>query len=332
MKSLVTGAAGFIGSHLTDLLLSKGHKVVGIDNFSTGKLSNLKQAKRNPNFKLLEIDLSNSTEVETISGEFDFIFHLGALAEIVPSIQNPDQYFKSNVIGTFNICQRARDLSVKKFVYAASSSCYGIPTQFPTPETAKIDPKYPYALTKRLGEEIVLHWGQLYNLPVISLRLFNVYGTRARTSGGYGAVLGVFLAQMFANVPLTIVGDGEQKRDFTFVSDVVDAFFIAAMSDQQNEIYNVGSGHPRKINELVEIIKGKKLVFLPKRPGEPNETFADISKISNHLAWKPSFNLEDGLSIVLKSKRDWEDAPIWTPNAISKATSEWFKYLGSNSD
>ena len=330
LKSIVTGAAGFIGSHLTDFLLSNGHEVLGVDNLSTGKLENLTQALKNPSFRFEHIDLSSRTEVDLIKGEYDFIFHLGALAEIVPSIQDPDKYFESNVLGTYNMCQKARDLSIRKFVYAASSSCYGIPMEFPTPETSKIELKYPYALTKYLGEKIVLHWGEVFGLPVISLRLFNVYGTRSRTSVGYGAVMGVFLAQMLANEPLTIVGDGEQTRDFTFINDVVLAFFLAATSDKENEIYNVGSGKSRKVIELAQIIsKERRYVFVPKRPGEPEVTFADISKISKELKWNPSTTLEEGLSIILESKSDWKDAPVWTPESISKATADWFKYLGS---
>ena len=154
------------------------------------------------------------------------IFHLAALADIVPSIKNPKQYFKANVTGTLNLLQACVDQNISKFIYAASSSCYGIPQVYPTPETANIKTEYPYALTKRLGEELVLHWANVYDIPAISLRLFNVYGPRSRTSGTYGAVFGVFLKQNIKEIPFTVVGDGNQTRDFTFVSDVVDAMFV----------------------------------------------------------------------------------------------------------
>jgi len=332
MRSLVTGAAGFIGSHLTDFLLAKGHEVLGIDNLSSGNLRNLEGAMKNSRFSLKHVEISKQDDLHQIRGEFDFIFHLAALAEIVPSIQEPTRYFESNVVGTYNICQKARDLNIKKIVYAASSSCYGIPHQYPTQESAEVKPQYPYALTKFLGEKIVLHWNQVYKIPAISLRLFNVYGPRARTSGSYGAVMGVFIAQMMANKPLTIVGDGEQLRDFTYVMDVVSAFYCAAISYKKNEIYNVGSGKPRKVKDLANLISEGEHVYLPKRPGEPEQTFADISKISQELDWKPAFSLEQGLSMVLESKTDWKNAPVWTPDKIAEATSEWFKYLGSTND
>jgi len=332
MRSLVTGAAGFIGSHLTDFLLAKGHQVLGIDNLSSGNLRNLEGAMKNPAFSLKHVDISKQDDLDQIRGDFDLIFHLAALAEIVPSIQEPTRYFESNVVGTYNICQKARDLNIKKIVYAASSSCYGIPHQYPTKESAEAKQQYPYALTKFLGERIVLHWNQVYKIPAISLRLFNVYGPRARTSGSYGAVMGVFLAQMMANKPLTIVGDGEQLRDFTYVTDVVSAFYCAAISDKNNEIYNVGSGEPRKVKDLANLISEGEHIYLPKRPGEPEQTFADISKIRQELDWKPAFSLEQGLSIVLESKTDWKNAPVWTPDKIAEATSEWFKYLGSTND
>jgi UDP-glucose 4-epimerase len=203
--------------------------VLGIDNLSSGNLRNLEGAMKNVRFSLKQVELSKQDDLNQISGEFDFIFHLAALAEIVPSIQEPTRYFESNVVGTYNICQKARELNIKKIVYAASSSCYGIPDHYPTQESAEVKPQYPYALTKFLGEKILLHWNQVYKILAISLRLFNVYGPRARTSGSYGAVMGVFLAQMMANKPLTIVGDGEQLRDFTYVRDVVSAFYCAAI-------------------------------------------------------------------------------------------------------
>lgn len=328
MKCLVTGSAGFIGSHLTDYLLLQGHEVLGVDNLVSGNRKNLEKALTNRKFIFKEIDLTDTQQVSEISGEFDLLFHLAALAEIVPSIQNPKDYFDANVNGTFNICQHARRLNVKKLVYAASSSCYGIPEHYPTTEDSVLKPQYPYALTKLLGEQIVMHWNKVYGIPALSLRLFNVYGPRARTSGSYGAVLGVFLAQKFANVPLTIVGDGEQKRDFTFVDDVVRAFYLAAVSQIDGKIYNIGSGNPRKVIELARMISDKEIFFIPKRPGEPDLTFADISRVREDLGWEPSFSLEEGLLKVLESSSDWKNAPVWTPEKIALATSDWFKYLG----
>ena len=258
------------------------------------------------------------------------MFHLAALADIVPSIENPESYFHANVVGTLNIAQLSVQNNVKKVVYAASSSCYGIPGKFPTDESSACDPKYPYALTKYLGEQIIRHWNSVYGLPTISLRLFNVYGPRARTSGTYGAVFGVFLAQKLAGAPFTIVGDGTQTRDFTFVLDVCRAFVAAAESKLSGEIMNVGSGNTYTVNELVRLLDGPA-VSIPKRPGEPDCTFADITKIKKSLNWIPTVSLEQGVNIMLENINDWMDAPLWDRSKIEIATKSWFKYLGDNS-
>ena len=249
------------------------------------------------------------------------------MADIVPSIEQPERYFQSNVVGTYNIAKLSLEKKVKKTIYAASSSCYGMPDLFPTPETAKCDPRYPYALTKYLGEQILMHWSSVYNLNVLSLRLFNVYGPRARTSGTYGAVFGVFLAQKLAGKPFTVVGDGTQTRDFTFVSDVCRAFLIAAQSQLSGEIFNVGSGNTYKVNDLVSLLTGP-VTHIPKRPAEPDCTFADISKISEILDWVPEVSLEAGVRVMLEHIQDWKDAPLWDVNNIEGATRSWFKYLG----
>ena len=225
--------------------------------------------------------------------------------------------------------EAARAAKVKRFIYAASSSCYGIPETFPTPETAPIQPQYPYALTKRLGEELVLHWGQVYGLPVVSLRFFNVYGPRARTSGTYGAVFGVFLAQKINGLPYTVVGDGTQTRDFTYVTDVAAALVRAADSGVTGEVFNVGSGRTCSVNRLVELLGGPA-VHIPKRPGEPDCTFADIAKIRRVLGWEPAVPLEEGVKKMLACLDDWKNAPAWTPQTIDQATKSWFANLGKS--
>lgn len=327
MKVLVTGGAGFIGSHLVDGLLALSYQVTVLDNFSTGRRENL--AHVTDRIRLVECDISKTGDWANELKNIDWVFHLAALADIVPSIQNPDEYFCANVDGTFNLLQAAKAAEVKRFVYAASSSCYGIPDQYPTNEDAEVRPQYPYALTKRLGEELVIHWAKIYKLPALSLRFFNVYGTRSRTSGTYGAVFGVFLAQKLANQPLTVVGDGEQTRDFTYVTDVVNALIAAAQSQKIAEIYNVGSGKTISVNRLVELLGGKK-VYIPKRPGEPDSTFADIKKIRSELNWNPQIPIEEGVTRVVENIEYWRTAPVWTPKTISSATEDWFKYLGAN--
>ena len=324
MRSIVTGGAGFIGSHLVDKLLDIGHEVTVLDNFSTGRKENLEHV--NGQIELVECDLSVKDDWMQEFNEVDWVFHLASLADIVPSIQNPEGYFCSNVDATFYILEAARHAKIKRFVYSASSSCYGNPDQYPTKENAEIRPQYPYALAKRMGEELVEHWAQLYNLPAISLRFFNVYGTRSRTSGTYGAVFGVFLAQKLANKPYTVVSDGEQTRDFTYVTDIVSALIAAAESDHSNKIYNVGSDTTVSVNKIVELLGGDK-VHIPKRPGEPDCTYADISKIKDELGWAPTISIEEGIEKILENIDYWKEATVWSPDTISEATEDWFKYL-----
>ncbi len=324
-KVIVTGGAGFIGSHLVDQLIEQNCQVTVIDNFSTGRDENLLHCK--DKIQLVKADVSNLEAILPHFKDQDTVFHLAALADVVPSIVNPAQYYKSNVSGTFSVVEAARLAGVRKLVYTASSSCYGIPVSYPTKEDASIQLQYPYALTKYLGEEIALHWGKVYQLPVVSLRLFNVFGPRSRTSGTYGAVFGVFLAQKIANKRFTVVGDGEQTRDFIYVTDVAQAFIKAAQAEVQNEVFNVGSGQPQSINKLVSLLSGEK-INIPKRPGEPDSTHADITKIKNLLGWNPKVSFEQGVEEILKQINCWKDAPVWTPEAISEATREWFECLG----
>lgn len=331
MVSLVTGGCGFIGSHMVDRLLNEGHKVRVIDNFSTGRPENLEHQKNNPDLSITEADICDTETIAPLFEGVDWVFHMAALADIVPSIQRPQDYFHSNVDGTFSVLQAARKAGIKRFLYTASSSCYGIPDHFPTNEYAEIRPEYPYALTKRLGEELALHYARVYKLPVVSLCLFNVYGPRSRTSGTYGAVIGVFLGQKLAGKPYTVVGDGEQTRDFTYVTDIVDAFYTAAKSNVSGKRFNVGSEHTYSVNRLVELIGGKdaEIVHIPKRPGEPSCTWADTTRINEELNWHPRVTLEEGIGNVLDNIDYWRKAPVWTPDTIKEATADWFKYLGN---
>ncbi len=325
---VVTGGAGFIGSHLVDALIEGRRRVRVIDNLSTGRRANLAHHEENSNLELCEADVADAPAMRHLIGGAARVFHLAALADIVPSIQNPEAYFRSNVDGTYAVAEAARATGVQRFVYAASSSCYGIPDTYPTPETTPIDTCYPYALTKYLGEQIVLHWARVYGLAALSLRLFNVYGPRARTSGTYGAVFGVFLAQVLAGKPLTVVGDGEQSRDFTFVSDLVAAMIAAAESDRVGQVYNVGNNKAETVNRLVELLGAEDIVHIPKRPGEPDCTMADTSRIRAELGWNPQVSFDEGVRIMLDNIDYWRDAPVWTVDKIEHATSDWFKYLG----
>ena len=328
MKALVTGGCGFIGSWLTERLLSDGHEVHVVDNLSTGHARNLEHLKGHEKLHVHIADISDHARIEPLFAGIDRVFHLAALADIVPSIEKPLMYHNSNVNGTVSVLEACRKHGVKRVIYAASSSCYGIPDVYPTPETAPIRCQYPYAVTKYLGEEYAMYWASVYKMNITSMRFFNVYGPRSRTSGTYGAVFGVFLAQKLANKPFTVVGDGKQTRDFTFVSDIADACVTASeRNDVSGQIFNVGSGSTYSVNLLCELLGGEK-IHIPKRPGEPDQTFADTAKIQRILGWRPKVKFEDGVKTMLDNIDYWREAPLWEPNSIAEATKDWFKYLG----
>jgi UDP-glucose 4-epimerase len=324
-KIIVTGGCGFIGSHLVEKLSEdKNNYIIAIDNLYSGKTTNLPKKK---NIKILKRDISNNlSSLKKYFKNVDILFHLAALADIVPSIENPRKYFNTNVNGTLNLLEISRKFNIKKFVYAGSSSCYGIPSSYPTNENATLSTEYPYAASKKMGEDLVMHWAKVYNINCTSLRLFNVYGPRSRTSGAYGAVFGVFLAQKLKNKPLTIVGNGQQSRDFIFVTDVVSAFIKAGNLKKNFEIINIGSSKPVTINYIANKISSKKF-FIPKRPGEPNITYANILKAKRMLSWEPKIPISKGLEIMLKNIGFWKKSKVWTPFSIKKATKSWFKYL-----
>lgn len=298
-KSIVTGGAGFIGSNLVDVLVKKGHRVIILDNFISGKKVNLRHHKKK-NVKIIKLDISKSKKLNNYFKDADYVFHLAALAEIIPSIKNPKKYFLNNVIGTLNILEAARNTKIKKLIYAASSSCYGIPKKFPTSESDKIDLKHPYALTKFLGEILVIKYASIFKMPNISFRFFNVYGPRLNTTGQYAAVFGNFLKQKKNKKPLTIVGDGKQTRDFIYVDDLIDAFLKVIKTPLTNKIYNLGSGKETSINEIASLFGGKR-IFIPKRPGEPKRSCANINKVKRDLKWHPKIYISKGIDKILNS-------------------------------
>lgn len=326
--AVVTGGAGFIGSHMADNLLAHGYRVRAIDNLVTGRESNIAHLSGTPDFSFERIDTRSLNPGNSLFEGARIVLHFAGIGDIVPSIERPMEYMSANVQGTVHVLECARAGRVSKIVYAASSSCYGL-ASVPTREDHPIAPQYPYALSKYMGEQACFHWHQVYGLPVSSIRIFNAYGTRVRTTGVYGAVFGVFFKQKLAGKPYTVVGDGTQRRDFLYVTDVAEAFRLAAESALAGQIWNLGAGNPQSVNRLVELLGGEK-VHIPKRPGEPDCTWADISKIQHHLGWSPKVSFEEGVARMLKEIDVWQDAPLWDPDSIAKATRTWFQYLGKH--
>jgi UDP-glucose 4-epimerase len=326
--AIVTGGAGFIGSHMVDNLLDHGYRVRTIDNLVSGRESNIAHLSGNPDFSFERGDIRNLQPGHKLFAQARYVFHFAGIGDIVPSIEHPLEYMSANVQGTAHVLECARHAKVKKLVYAASSSCYGLAAT-PTREDHPIAPLYPYALSKYLGEQACFHWRKVYGLPVNSIRIFNAYGTRVRTTGAYGAVFGVFFKQKLEGKPFTVVGDGTQKRDFLYATDVAEAFRLAAETDKTGEIWNLGAGNPQSVNHLVDLLGGEK-VYIPKRPGEPDCTWADITKITRDLGWRPRVSFEEGVARMAKDIEAWRDAPLWDPKSIAEATKTWFQYLGNS--
>ncbi|HYM30470.1 MAG TPA: NAD-dependent epimerase/dehydratase family protein [Candidatus Cybelea sp.] len=323
--AVVTGGAGFIGSHMVDLLVERGFRVHVIDSLVGGREANLAHHRHNSDVVLDLRDVRKLKPADKLFAGARYVFHFAGIGDIVPSIEKPSEYMSANVQGTVHVLEASRNAGVAKLVYAASSSCYGL-ADVPTPETHPIRPQYPYALSKYMGEMATFHWHQVYKLPANSIRIFNAYGTRSRTSGAYGAVFGVFLRQKIAGSPFTVVGDGTQRRDFLYVTDVARGFLAAAETDRSGEAWNVGAGDPQSVNRLVELLGGEA-VHIPKRPGEPDCTFADIAKIGRDLGWKPLVSFEEGVRRVMDNIDYWRDAPLWDPQSIAGATKVWFDVL-----
>lgn len=324
--AVVTGGAGFIGSHMVDLLLARDYRVRVIDSLVGGREANLAQHRDDARLAFECRDIRSLEPGETLFKNAAFVFHFAGIGDIVPSIEHPIDYMDTNAMGTVRVLECARAAGVQKLVYAASSSCYGL-AAVPTSETHSIAPEHPYGLSKYHGEAAVLHWHRVFRLPVNSIRIFNAYGPRVRTTGAYGAVFGVFFKQKLAGKPFTVIGDGTQRRDFLFVTDVAAAFLRAAETDKTGEIWNLGAGDPQSVNRLVELLGGP-VVYIPKRPGEPDCTWADIAKIQRDLGWKPVVPFDQGVRRMMEDIELWRDAPLWDPQSIAVATKTWFEYLG----
>jgi UDP-glucose 4-epimerase len=323
--AVVTGGAGFIGSHMVDVLVGQGFEVRVIDNLVGGHEENLAHHANNPAVVLERRDIRSFAADDVLFRNVKYVIHFAGIGDIVPSIEKPLAYMSTNVQGTVHMLECARHAGVEKFVYAASSSCYGL-ASVPTREDHPINTGYPYALSKYQGEQAAFHWHQVYKLPVNSIRIFNAYGTRSRTSGAYGAVFGVFLRQKIAGTPYTVVGDGTQSRDFLYVTDVAKAFLAAAQTAHTGRIYNLGAGNPQSVNRLVELLGGE-VTYIPKRPGEPDATWANISRITEELDWKQEVSFEQGVANIVANIDYWRHAPLWNPDSIATATKTWFEFI-----
>jgi UDP-glucose 4-epimerase len=328
--AVVTGGAGFIGSHAVDLLLQRGFRVHVIDNLFGGRERNLEHHASEPDLAVEIRDIRSIKPDDKLFRGARYVFHFAGIGDIVPSIESPAEYMDVNVLGTVRALEAVREAGVAKFVYAASSSCYGVAT-VPTREDHPIDAKYPYALSKWMGEQASFHWHRVYGLPVNSIRIFNAYGTRSRTSGAYGAVFGVFLKQKLAGKPFTVVGDGTQTRDFLYVTDVAAAFLAAAETSITGRYWNLGAGKPQSVNRLIELLGGET-VYIPKRPGEPDCTWADISLISRDLDWAMKVSFEEGVARIVNEIDYWREAPLWDPASIEAATKSWHRYMAGSGE
>jgi UDP-glucose 4-epimerase len=311
---------------MVDLLLARGFRVRVIDSFVGGRESNLAQHAGHPDLAVERADIRSLAPGAAAFAGARLVFHFAGIGDIVPSIEAPLDYLDTNVQGTVRVLECARHARVERLVYAASSSCYGLAAT-PTREDHPIDPQHPYALSKYLGEVAAFHWGRVYRLPVNSIRIFNAYGPRVKTTGGYGAVFGVFFKQKLEGQPFTVVGDGTQKRDFVHVTDVAAAFLRAAESPLVGRAWNVGGGTPQSVNRLVQLLGGD-VIHIPRRPGEPDVTWADITKTTQDLGWQPRVAFEEGVAQMVERIDDWRDAPFWSPDSIAQATRAWFDHLG----
>lgn len=325
-KAVVTGGAGFIGSHLTDALIKDGYLVVVIDNLSSGKRSQVNKAAQ-----FVKADVCDLKKIKPYFKGAELVFHTAAMARIQPSIKNPLRALE-NIAGTLNVLLAARDAGVKRVVYSASSSSYGDQDTLPLHEEMNLHYKSPYSLSKFVGEEFCRIFSNLYGLETVSLRYFNVYGPRQLATGAYATVIGIFLKQMKAGRPITIVGDGNMRRDFTYISDVVRANMLAAKSNKvgKGEVINIGPGKNYSINEVAAMIltsktfqpmgglqaktvafensrpevvlaaalKNGRAIYISPRSGEVKEVLANNSKARNLLGWKPTISLEEGLAML----------------------------------
>ncbi len=300
MNILITGGAGFIGSHLSENLNDdkRVKKIYIIDNLSSGSKKNISRILKGKKIKFIKQDIRNINKIKKYFRDISTVFHLAGLVDVTYSIKNPIEYFKNNLLGTLNILECMKFHNVKKIIFAASSSCYGNAGKKSISETQKIEPESPYAYTKNSAEELIKLFSKMNKINFISLRLFNVYGPRAKMTGNYASVISIFLNQKKNQRPLTIVGDGNQSRDFVHVEDVVEVFKKAGFKKIKNKIFNIGTGKSVTINKIAKIFGGKKK-FIPKRIGDLKFSKAKIFKVKKDLKWIPKKNLVNSIQELI---------------------------------
>jgi UDP-glucose 4-epimerase len=320
MKALVTGGAGFIGSHLVELLVGEGHQVIAIDDLSSGKVENLDEMLGRYGFLFRVVDMLDTDALDDSFAGIDWVFHLAGTPSGPDSDERPGPSLRAHVQTTLQLLEYSRRHAVKSFVYAASAASYGNAELTPTPEVARLAPRAPHALTKAMGEELVLGWASIHRLPASSLRLFNVYGPRAPLAPDAGSVIPVFLAQKANRKPLTLAGDGRQTRDFVHVHDVTRAFLATTGRMLAGEAINVGSGRQVPIRDVAKLIGGDTIA-VPARPGEPRRRLADIDKARKLLDWSPQVPFENGIAALLANLEDWKEAPVWTAETLEQLHS-----------
>ena len=322
-KVIITGGAGFMGGHLVDACIARGYSVTVVDNLSVGRRANFSHHEKSPLFRFLQASVEETEKLKACFKGADWVFHFAARTDPLASLENPLAFHRSNVEGTLSVLEVARQAGVKRFIYAASSSCYGNSKSKAFTEKSKLNPLHPCALTKQMGEAYVLQWCRTYGVPAVSLRYFNVYGPRVGANGADIRAFAVFLSQQLHGKPLTVMGDGEQTRDFIYISDAITATLMAAESAVVGEVFNVASGRAHSINQLVQLMGAKEVVHLPARPGNPQHSLGDIRKIQKSLGWEPEVSLAEGVQRVLKRIEDWRDAPVWTSESVERATAQW---------
>lgn len=309
MAVLVTGGAGFIGSHIVDELMTTGHDVTVLDDLSQGNIKNIERWRNHPKMEFVRGTIADFDLVKRVCDHKDAVFHLAAMSRIQPSITDPLLTWQQNVIGTAHVLEASRLAGVKRFVYSASSSAYGLANTPPLREDMKTDCLNPYSLSKKLGEEMADLYHRLYGMSTIALRYFNVYGPRHPEEGAYSTVIAIFRRQKRLGQPMTIVGDGTQRRDFTFVSDVVRANMMAMMARDVNGVFNVGTGQNYSVLEIAQMLGGE-YTFIPPRLGEAKETRADFAKIQANLGWSPTISFEQGMELLDKYERNYSPSGL----------------------